>query len=115
MKFIFIILLVVFKAWSMDCQVDGISDSPQKLNCYIQNRLHVDKLDLVCNDLTYVLKWNEEDFPVYSAYHEEVESGSTPLVFIARDTKLTIVSYRFYSRAYMENDDQNYFGLCFNR
>ena len=115
MKFSILLFLTSFKCFAMDCQVDGISDSPQKLNCYVQNKLHVKKVQLTCKNLEYELRWNHHVFPVLLAYHEEVESGSAPLVFLTNRFKLIIISHRFYSRAYIESDEQNYFGLCFNR
>ena len=81
--FIFMILCVIGAAYAKQCEVDGISDSPQKLSCEFPSY----KLNLSCKGGTYYLNKTK----VNVAYHLEVEEGSHPLVFKTRTMELTVV------------------------
>lgn len=70
-------------AFARECEVYGISDSPQKLSCTFKNQ----KLELTCKNGTYYLNKSK----VSMAYHLEVEDGPVPLVFRAPDMQLTVV------------------------
>lgn len=81
-----ILIISVFlmtAAFARDCEVFGISNGPQKLHCTFKT-FH---LALRCKGGTYYLNSSK----VTSAYHLEVEYGAVPLVFKARDMKLTVV------------------------
>ena len=96
------------------CAVYGISDSPQSLKCYVTYGSQIEKLTLSCHRGTYILHWRGEAMDVENAYHEEVERGSSPLVFEARDLSLTSVSQRVYSLATLRISKDTYQGLCFD-
>jgi hypothetical protein len=116
MKHFFLISLILYPVigWSMGCEVDGISDSPQSMSCYIHNGKLIGKLDLSCDDEKYHLKWKEKKVEVNTAYHEDVEEGSSPLVFLAEQMTLRTVSYKVYSTAELIIGEKTYSGLCFN-
>lgn len=114
MKLFLLLILVSFSALAADCVVDGISDSPQKFHCYINNAKKIQKLDLICQDGNYELHWAGKMLPVTVAYHEEVEEGSSPLVFVSEGMTLTTVSYQIYNRASVVVDGKNLDGLCFD-
>lgn len=107
-------LLIPAISWSMGCEVDGISDSPQSMSCYIHNGKLIGKLDLSCEDAKYHLKWKGKKREVTTAYHEDVEQGSSPLVFMADEMSLTTVSYKVYSTAELVIGEKTYSGLCFS-
>lgn len=115
MKFLWVIMLLPISAFSMDCKVDGISDSPQKMNCYIHHLGNIELLNLECRAGSYQLLWLNKSYPVDLAYHEEVEAGSNPLVFQSERIELTTTSYQIYSRADLNVDGRDYDGICFNK
>jgi hypothetical protein len=85
MKFICLTFLVFLMAaaHAKDCNVYGISDSPQKLSCTFKSQ----KIALSCQNGTYFLNTSK----VSQAFHYEVEEGPVPLVFKAPDMQLTVV------------------------
>lgn len=85
MKTLALLSLIFFshQTWAKDCQVYGISDSPQKLDC----RFGQTKIALRCISGTYFLNNSR----VNIAFHMEVEEGPVPLVFKASDKQLTVV------------------------
>ena len=115
MKYISTFFLFPAYAIALDCRVDGISDSPQEMNCYIHENRVVELLNLKCLDGNYHLLWKNKFFPVDVAYHEEVESGSNPLIFRSGNLTLTTTSYPMFSKADLLVDDKKYDGLCFNK
>lgn len=78
-----LVFLTVGAAHAQKCEVFGISDSPQKLDCSLEGI----QIDLRCNHGKYFLN----SIPVKAAYHYEVEYGSVPLVFEASEMKLIVV------------------------
>lgn len=84
MKLIALIILLSLntEAFARKCEVYGISDSPQKLNCTFPGR----KISLSCKDGEYFL--NSESVKI--AYHYEVEYGPVPLVFESQSMKLIV-------------------------
>ncbi|MBA2403632.1 MAG: hypothetical protein H0V66_02590 [Bdellovibrionales bacterium] len=99
MKHIWLTLLLPVSSFAMDCAVDGISDSPQLMSCYIHSSMLIKDLTLECRDGYYQIGWGNKMHQVEEAYHEEVESGSNPLVFQAGRLTLKTTSYKIYSRA----------------
>lgn len=85
MKFICLTFLVFLMAdaSAKECNVYGISDSPQKLTCTFKSQ----KIALRCDNGTYYLNTSK----VAQAFHYEVEEGPVPLVFKASDMQLTVV------------------------
>jgi hypothetical protein len=77
------ILSLSLQAFARDCQVYGISDSPQKLSCTFKNL----DLNLRCQNGDYYLNTTK----VTSAFHLEVEEGPVPLVFKAPNLQLTVI------------------------
>lgn len=82
-----LIALIIFLSFNADaaarkCEVYGISDSPQKLNCSFPGK----DIALQCKDGEYFL--NSES--VKAAYHYEVEYGPVPLVFESESMKLIV-------------------------
>lgn len=114
MKTFLLIMMISFNAMAADCQVDGISDSPQKYNCLINNDKQVEKLSLVCRNGIYQINWSGKDNVVTVAYHEEVEEGSSPLVFVSDRITLTTTSFETYSRATLTVDGKGMDGRCFD-
>jgi hypothetical protein len=91
MKIIFVCLLIFSSLRLLaDCKVDGISDSPQKLHCQFPK---IQSLELLCLNDTYILNWNNTSYPIILAFHLDVESGSSPLVFKGNSLKLTVVDH----------------------
>ena len=76
------ILLISSNAFSRPCEVYGISDSPQTLDCTFKTG----PVAVRCHNGDYYLN----DSKVKMAYHLEVEEGPTPLVFRAPDLQLTV-------------------------
>ena len=114
-KFLFIFFIFIpTLGQAMGCEVDGISDSPQSMSCYIHNGKLIGKLDLSCVDEKYQLKWKGKTVEVTTAYHEDVEAGSSPLVFVADEMTLTTISYKMYSSAELMVGEKSYNGLCFS-
>lgn len=68
--------------YAAPCEVYGISDSPQKLDCSFDKI----SLGLRCQNGNYLLDSDR----VVNAYHLEVEEGASPLVFKAQDSQLTV-------------------------
>lgn len=77
------LLFFVLSAEARDCQVYGITDSPQKLDCSFKDYSVV----LRCVKGTYFLNQSK----VTNAFHMDVEEGSSPLVFTASNMQLTVV------------------------
>lgn len=115
MKYFWAFLLLPVHAIALDCRLDGISDSPQEMNCYIHENRLVELLDLKCLDGNYFLRWKNKYHPVDVAYHEEVDSGSSPLVFRSGRLSLTSTLFPMYSKADLMVDDERHDGLCFNK
>lgn len=115
MKMLLLAFLIPMSAFAINCEVDGISDSPQKLNCYIHDGSMIEKLNLSCSDGRYRIAWKGKNYDVDMAYHEEVESGSNPLVFVSGEISLTTVSHRVYSRAKLTASGKSIDGLCFDK
>ncbi len=115
MKLIWLTLLLPFSSFAMDCAVDGISDSPQMMSCYIHSSMQIQSLTLECRDGYYQIGWGNKSYQVEEAYHEEVERGSNPLVFQAGRLSLTTTSYQIYSRADVIVDGEKFDGLCFDK
>jgi hypothetical protein len=108
------IFALVFSTFAhAQCEVDGISDSPQGMKCFIYNQARINKLELECVQSQYhlILKGNRHQ--VEAAYHEEVETGSSPLVFVSGEVSLTTVSYGVYSLAELKIQEKISKGLCF--
>jgi hypothetical protein len=69
-------------AFSERCEVYGITHAPQELDCSFSSG----NVYLTCRNGTYFLN---EDL-VSSAYHLEVEEGSSPLVFETFQSRLIV-------------------------
>jgi uncharacterized beta-barrel protein YwiB (DUF1934 family) len=78
-----ILVCLMVPVFARECQVDGISDSPQKLTCQFQD----EKIALTCQRGTYFLNQAR----VTLAYHLEVEEGAVPLVFKTSESELTVL------------------------
>ncbi|HXH30692.1 MAG TPA: hypothetical protein VNJ01_07750 [Bacteriovoracaceae bacterium] len=76
-------LLFSHQSFARACQVYGISDGPQLLQCTFKNG----SIKLSCVNGNYFLNKSK----VKVAYHLDVEYGSSPLVFKSRDLNLTVV------------------------
>lgn len=72
-----------FSSWAKPCEVYGISDSPQKLDC----RFEKVSVELRCVKGIYQLNGSK----VINAFHMEVEEGAVPLVFEAARSQLTVL------------------------
>ena len=82
------LILILFSLMSVEafakaCEVYGISDSPQSLNCAFKRQ----DVRLRCRNGNYFLN----DSKVSTAFHMEVEEGPTPLVFKANEMQLTVL------------------------
>ena len=87
------------------CKVYGISDSPQKLECtFAQN----EDIALSCSEGVFYLN----DEKVLSAYHLDVETGSSPLVFKTAKSSLIITKQKTHFIAERENTEGSVFGEC---
>lgn len=113
MKFLLLLVLFSFNAFSSECSVFGISDSPQKMNCYVYRSSQIEPLKLVCRDGVYNIVWKTKKYEVEQAFHEEVETGSSPLVFQASGLTLKTVSLQIYAQAKFLINDESYTGICF--
>lgn len=92
-------------AQSKLCEVYGITDSPQKLDCSLGG----DSVKLRCREGVYYL--NESEVTV--AYHEEVEEGPTPLIFRTADSKLSIMMYSSRKiEGQLSRDSRSLSGTC---
>lgn len=114
-KYAWPLLLLPVCAFAQECRVDGISESPQEMNCYIHDKRLIEVMDLKCLNGNYLLRWKNKSFPIEVAFHEEVESGSTPLVFKSGSLLLTTTLFSLYSKADLLVDKKKYDGLCFNK
>ena len=85
MKYISLLLMLFTlpQVFAAECKVYGISDSPQKLSCTFSAQ----KIALTCVNGNYFLNSSK----VNTAYHLEVESGPTPLVFEAKELEMTVI------------------------
>ena len=102
---VFILVSFVSGASAAPCEVYGISDSPQKLDCSFDKI----SLGLRCQNGTYYL----DSSKVKAAFHLEVEEGPTPLVFKASDVELTVTMYsRKKIRAELNREGKNFTGKC---
>lgn len=116
MKLLIFLLMFPMSVFAASaCEVYGISDSPQKLNCYMHDGSLIEKLDVYCKKGNYQLSWKGKLHEVQTAYHEEVEEGSSPLVFVTPNMTLTTVSFQFYSRADLVIAERTIMGLCFDK
>lgn len=115
MKFLIFTLLLPATLFAAECKVDGISDSPQKQTCYLQKGLKMSPIKLSCVDGHYVLNWAKKSYEVEAAYHEEVERGPSPLVFIAGKLNFVLVSYKLYHRGELSDGEKLYSGICFDK
>ena len=86
------------------CKVYGITDGPQSLICQFPSG----KVKLSCINGQYILG----GLNVTQAYHLEVESGSTPLVFQAPDLKLTATKMTRFFHAELESKGVISHGTC---
>lgn len=85
--FILFSLLLSQAALAISCEVYGISDSPQKLNCQFSGK----KVSLRCEDSSGAYSLNGE--AVEMAYHEEVEDGPSPLIFKSAQKTLRVLIF----------------------
>lgn len=113
MKTLLLGLFLSLSAFATDCKVDGISDSPQGFKCKIRQGLSMEKLSLLCLEGTYQIVWKGKALPVSVAYHEEVESGSNPLVFVADGLTLVTVAHKMHTSGSLNLDGKELKGLCF--
>lgn len=104
-----IFLIFAFFSFSLsakECEVYGISDSPQKLNCSFKSM----KVALTCRSGQYYLNSSK----VTQAFHLEVEDGPVPLVFKARDMTLTaIIQAKVDIEAELTRPGRTDTGTCF--
>lgn len=82
-----IFLLASFSSAFAACKVDGISDSPQKLDCTFSK---LPSVRLSCVDDKYILNWNNVNHKVHVAFHMDVEVGDSLLVFKSEKLTLTV-------------------------
>ncbi len=84
MKSVILLLLFSSHVWAAPlCEVYGISDSPQSLNCSFIRQ----PLSLTCDKGIYFINGEKVDI----AFHMEVEDGPVPLVFRTSKSELTVV------------------------
>jgi hypothetical protein len=112
MKLIIFLLLFPCFAVASKCNVYGISDGPQNLSCIIQVGERKKEILLECESSRYKLIWNNRSYTVDSAYHEEVESGSNPLVFRSGKIIFTAIIHRYSAQAELEVSGHLYKGIC---
>lgn len=106
MKFFGLIFLMIsLPVLSAPCKVYGISDSPQNLDCTFGKEL---KIHLGCEGGAYLL----DGAPVVNAFHLEVETGSSPLVFKTVKTSLTIIKEKSSFLAEYESPEGTQSGTC---
>lgn len=102
------LLFVIFfshQTWAKDCQVYGISDSPQKLDC----RFGHTRIALRCINGTYFLNRSR----VNTAFHMEVEEGPVPLVFKSSDMQMTaVIESKIDIQAELEVKNRMLTGTC---
>lgn len=106
MKFFGLLFLMIsMPVLSAPCKVYGISDSPQKLDCSFEKEL---KIQLNCSHGHYLLG----GAPVSNAFHLEVETGSSPLVFKTAKSTLTLVKEKSFFTAELETSEGTLTGSC---
>lgn len=98
-------LMISLQAFAAPCKVDGISDSPQKLECSLGKEL---KHLLSCVNGSYDL----DGVKVDRAFHLEVDSGSSPLVFKTSTSTLTVVKQNLTYAAELESSSGTTLGQC---
>lgn len=99
------LIFLASPSWARPCQVYGISDSPQKLDC----RFKDSSIALRCVNGKYFL--NRE--VVSNAFHMEVEEGSVPLVFKSVGMQLTVViEPKVDIQAELQRGSRTLFGTC---
>lgn len=113
MKLLWIMIFLSFNSFASVCSVYGISDSPQKLNCYIHYKSELEPLKVLCKDGDYKLYWRNIVYRVQQAYHEEVEAGPTPLIFQTDSISLKTISYQLYGQAKLSLGHGSFEGICF--
>ena len=113
MKFMWPLLFFTVNTFASVCSVYGISDSPQKLNCYIHYKSELELLKVLCKEGDYRIYWKSIIYRVQHAYHEEVESGPTPLIFQTKPLSLRAVSYQMYVQAKLSTEHGLFEGICF--
>lgn len=113
MKFLWVIFFLSFNSIASECSVYGISDSPQKLNCYIHYKAELEPLKVLCKNGDYKIYWKSVIYRVQQAYHEEVETGPTPLIFQTNGLSLSAVSFQMYGQAKLSVGLASYEGICF--
>ena len=108
MKILISLFLLSFVGLShaRDCEVYGISDSPQNLHCSF------DKLDLIlrCDRETGTYYLNSGAVNV--AYHLEVEHGPVPLVFKTEEMELVVTMKKKGADAELETHGRIHRGTC---
>lgn len=97
-------LIGTLSAQASPCKVYGITDGPQSLVC----RFPFGTVKLTCRNGQYILG----GLNVTQAYHLEVESGSSPLVFQAPDLKLTATKMTRFFQAELETKSVVSHGTC---
>lgn len=91
--------------FARDCEVYGISDSPQSLSCTFKRT----QVKLRCQDGTYYLNQSKVDM----AFHMEVEDGPVPLVFKAPSMQLTVLMHsKTHIEAELEQKGRIIMGSC---
>lgn len=96
---------VTSEAYARACEVYGISDSPQSLDCAFK-RLDI---KLRCRNGTYYLNESKVD----TAFHMEVEEGPVPLVFKANEMQLTLmIQTKVDIEAELEKKGKTLIGSC---
>jgi hypothetical protein len=113
MKFFWAILFLSFNSFGSVCSLFGISDSPQKLNCYIHYKSELEPLKVFCKDGDYRINWRSVNYRVRQAYHEEVETGPIPLIFQTNGFSLRAVSFQMYGQANLSMAQGSFEGICF--
>jgi hypothetical protein len=98
-------------SFAEDCKVSGVSDSPQSISCTYRDGWYIKyRMEITCENGKYVhhefTKDQEVDSGTVSiAYHEEVSSGMSPLVFKMEDRNLRITkSLGLFYRGEFFND-----------
>ena len=107
MKIIFLTILffAIENTYAKSCEVYGISDSPQKLNCSFKSM----NIRLSCVQGTYFINSSK----VSQAFHMEVESGPVPLVFEAPNQQLTVLVHSKRNiRAEVAKSGTVFYGRC---
>lgn len=106
MKYLILfVLFISFSTYARDCEVGGISDSPQKLQCSFDKI----SVSLSCTKGSYFLNSSR----VLQAYHMDVEEGASPLVFESKDMQMTVViESRTKITAELLREGRTFLGTC---